>query len=103
MIVALSATGTCIGGLQAALYALAASAYPTSCRSTGIGFASGVGRLGPILSGFGGALVLALPDGQYMFFSGVVAALLLTVVGVLIVDRQTPPARVQTSVARRTT
>jgi MFS transporter, AAHS family, 4-hydroxybenzoate transporter len=48
--------GFCIIGLQSGLNATAASVYPTSYRSNGIGWAGGVGRcgaiLGPIVGGF---------------------------------------------------
>ncbi len=42
--------GTCVGGLSAAgLLALAAVTYPISMRSTGLGWASGIGRLGQVI------------------------------------------------------
>jgi AAHS family benzoate transporter-like MFS transporter len=50
-------------GSQTLLYAYAAQFYPASVRSTGVGWASGVGRtgaiVGPLLAG--GLLALALP------------------------------------------
>jgi AAHS family benzoate transporter-like MFS transporter len=50
-------------GSQTLLYAYAAQFYPAAIRSTGIGWASGIGRtgaiLGPLLAG--GLLALALP------------------------------------------
>jgi AAHS family 4-hydroxybenzoate transporter-like MFS transporter len=48
--------GFCIIGLQSGLNAVAASVYPTSYRSNGIGWAGGLGRcgaiLGPVIGGF---------------------------------------------------
>ena len=41
--------GFLITGAQAGLNALAASFYPTSIRSTGVGWALGVGRIGSIV------------------------------------------------------
>jgi AAHS family 4-hydroxybenzoate transporter-like MFS transporter len=95
----LSAAGAFVAGLQAALYSLAAASYPTACRSTGIGFAAGVGRLGPIASGFAGAFVLSLPGGPGLFFALVATVLLAAGIGVLIVDRHTAPTRTSRAVA----
>jgi MFS transporter, AAHS family, 4-hydroxybenzoate transporter len=41
--------GFCIVGGQGALNALAAAFYPTDLRSTGIGYALGIGRVGGIV------------------------------------------------------
>ncbi len=50
--------GLCIIGGQPAVNALAASYYPTSLRSTGIGWSLGVGRVGSIIGPtLGGALI----------------------------------------------
>jgi len=42
--------GACLYGGQASLYALMTRAFPTRVRATGVGFVTGVGRLGGILS-----------------------------------------------------
>jgi benzoate transport len=42
--------GACLYGGQASLYALMTRAFPTHVRATGVGFVTGVGRLGGILS-----------------------------------------------------
>lgn len=53
-----TAAGLCIIGGQPAVNALAASYYPTSLRSTGIGWSLGVGRIGSILGPtLGGELI----------------------------------------------
>jgi AAHS family 4-hydroxybenzoate transporter-like MFS transporter len=48
--------GFCVIGAQISINALAASAYPTEIRSTGVGWALGVGRagsiVGPVVGGF---------------------------------------------------
>lgn len=50
--------GLCIIGGQPAVNALAASYYPTSLRSTGIGWSLGIGRIGSILGPtLGGELI----------------------------------------------
>ena len=92
LMVALSIAGASVAGVQAGLYALSAAAYATHCRSTGVGFVSGIGRLGPVVSGLGGAFVLALSEGHTMFFICIVMTLLAAASGVLIVDRHTRPA-----------
>ena len=90
---ALSFSGIFLGGLQVGLYTLASAAYPTNCRSTGIGFAAGAGRIGPILSGFGGAFILSAQGGNTLFFSVIVLILILAIVGILLVNRHMPPAK----------
>jgi len=42
--------GACLYGGQASLYALMTRAFPTHVRATGVGFVTGIGRLGGILS-----------------------------------------------------
>jgi AAHS family 4-hydroxybenzoate transporter-like MFS transporter len=50
--------GLCVSGAQAGLNGLAASFYPTSIRATGVGWASGIGRIGSIIGPtLGGALL----------------------------------------------
>jgi AAHS family 4-hydroxybenzoate transporter-like MFS transporter len=44
-----STAGFFVGGASSGLIALAAALYPTSVRSTGIGWGMGIGRLGQIL------------------------------------------------------
>ncbi len=76
-----------IGG-QAAANALAATSYPTEVRSTGVGWALGVGRIGSIVGPLvGGALMAARVDiGRLFLLASVpaaVAALALIALGVL--------------------
>ena len=53
------------------LYAVAAKVYPTSIRTTGIGFAIGLGRfgavVGPALAGFLIAAGLSMSGNYYVF------------------------------------
>ena len=53
-------SGFAVIGAQAGLNALAARFYPTSMRSTGVGWALGVGRLGSIAGPFVGGLLLGI-------------------------------------------
>jgi len=52
--------GFCIVGGQPAINALAATYYPTSLRSTGIGWSVGIGRLGSIVGPVVGGELLRL-------------------------------------------
>lgn len=51
--------GFTINGISPGCYALAAHFYPTSIRATGVGWATGVGRLGAICSAGTGSMMLA--------------------------------------------
>ena len=62
----LTLVGFLVGGLQIMIYPVATHAYPTSLRSTGIGWAVGVGRLGSVISPF--AATAALAAGGYRLF-----------------------------------
>ena len=43
-------TGSLLNGVQTTMYALAAHVFPTEVRSTGVGFAVAVGRVGNVLA-----------------------------------------------------
>ena len=43
-------TGGLLNGVQTTMYALAAHVFPTQVRSTGVGFAVAVGRVGNVLA-----------------------------------------------------
>jgi hypothetical protein len=60
--------------------------FPTECSTSGIGLALSAGRLGGILSSFAGGMLLA-QAGAAGFFGGIGAALLFTLVTVLLVRR----------------
>ena len=78
------AAGFCIIGGQIGLNALAASTYPSSIRSTGIGSALAVGRLGSVAGPVvGGALLAQGADLRSLFLvaalPAVIAALAMLV------------------------
>lgn len=50
--------GALINGVQTTMYALAAHVYPTSIRSTGVGTAVAVGRIGNVLAAYAGSLAI---------------------------------------------
>ena len=71
-----SLLGFCVTGIQGGINALAASFYPTAIRSTGIGWALGVGRVGSIVGPIiAGSLLSIGWRPQQIFLSAVVPAL----------------------------
>jgi AAHS family 4-hydroxybenzoate transporter-like MFS transporter len=52
--------GICIQGAQSGLNGLAADFYPTSIRATGLGWASGIGRIGSIVGPMLGGILLSM-------------------------------------------
>jgi MFS transporter, AAHS family, 4-hydroxybenzoate transporter len=70
------AAGFCVVGAQSGSNALAASLYPTSVRSTGVGWALGIGRIGSIIGPVVGGIMLAQHwDRSKLFLSCAVPAL----------------------------
>jgi MFS transporter, AAHS family, 4-hydroxybenzoate transporter len=70
------AAGFMIIGAQGGLNALAANFYPTAVRSTGIGWALGVGRIGSIVGPLLGGMFLTMgwkPGGMLLFGTAVAA------------------------------
>ena len=71
-------------GSQILLYAYVAQYYPLAIRSTGIGWASGVGRLGAISGPMLGGALISLPlEMNFLAFAipGAVAGLAISMVG----------------------
>jgi AAHS family 4-hydroxybenzoate transporter-like MFS transporter len=84
----------------ASMYALMTHAYPSSCRSAGIGFGIFVGRVGAVAaSGLGGALI-DLGEGSLLPFFGVLCAgSVLILAAAFVVDRHVEPAARRAKVA----
>ena len=73
---AIFVAGFCIVGGQIAANALAAGFYPTSVRSTGVGWALGIGRAGSIVGPLvGGALLTLKWSAAEVFMTAALAAL----------------------------
>ncbi len=68
LICTVSAAGFCIVGGQTASNALAADYYPTSIRSTGVGWCLGIGRIGAIVGPILGGILLAMGGGARRVF-----------------------------------
>ena len=78
--VAIACAGFCIVGGQTASNALAATYYPTRVRSTGVGWALGIGRIGSIIGPLAGGMILARQAGvQTLFVSAAVPAVLAAI------------------------
>ena len=82
--------GACINGVQTTMYALAAHIYPTTIRSTGVGAAVAVGRIGNVVAAYVGSLAIDLggPSGYFALWS---ALMLLVTAALAAVRRHVPP------------
>ena len=91
------ASGLVVVGAQAGLNALAARFYPTSVRSTGVGWALGVGRLGSIVGPLVGGALLGIgwsSRGLLLAAAGfAVSAWLAIVLSNLVREHVTPYSR----------
>jgi AAHS family 4-hydroxybenzoate transporter-like MFS transporter len=86
-------SGFGILGGQTAANALAAIAYPTQIRSTGVGWATGIGRLGSIVGpGIAGILLTLDFSTQHVFFLAVIPALIASAAGMALGDWRRPVA-----------
>ena len=69
--------GIFVQGAQAGLNALAATFYPTSIRSTGVGWALGLGRLGSIAGPVFGGIMMSLDwSARQILAAGAIPAIL---------------------------
>ncbi len=89
LLAGIAVAGVAINAVQIGMYAVAAHIYPTVCRSSGVGWALGVGRLGGILSSFAGALLLA-QGSSHSFFGGIALVMLVAGAGVLLIHNHLP-------------
>ena len=69
-ILPLAAMGACTAGMQAALIAFSAQVYPTAIRSTGMGAAMAIGRMGALASSVTGTLVLGFGSSYFLIAMG---------------------------------
>jgi len=69
--------GFCIVGAQMGANAMTASYYPTAIRSTGVGWALGIGRIGSIIGPWVGGLILSFEwKTSSLFLTAAIPALL---------------------------
>lgn len=95
-------TGFCIVGGQPAVNALAATYYPTTLRSTGIGWSLGVGRIGSIVGPvLGGELIKRNWPNHELFLAVAVPAALsaIMLLAMVLVRRNASPGVSDTATA----
>jgi AAHS family 4-hydroxybenzoate transporter-like MFS transporter len=85
--IAIFAAGFCVVGGQIAANALAAAFYPTSVRSSGVGWALGIGRIGSIIGPLVGGMLLAAKWSASAVFMAAAAAALCAALAALALSR----------------
>lgn len=84
--------GACIIGAQLCVYAVTAGFYPTTIRSTGVGWALGLGRLGSIIGPFIGGSMMALGTSSQVLFSTMAVPTFICAAAMLLFGRAPLPA-----------
>jgi AAHS family 4-hydroxybenzoate transporter-like MFS transporter len=84
----IAAHGLFVNAVQSTMFALCAHVYPTAIRARGAAWAVAFGRLGAILSGAAGALMLS--SGPSAYFLGLGAAMFLVLLALSMVRRHIP-------------
>lgn len=83
------AASLCVGGGQTAANALAAEFYPTAIRSTGVGWALGIGRIGSVVGPtLGGMLLTGGVATRQIFWMAAIPALIATAAAFMIAAAQ---------------
>jgi AAHS family 4-hydroxybenzoate transporter-like MFS transporter len=90
LMIGFALAGFGINSLQVGAYTVGAHVYATDVRSTGVGAAAGLGRIGGILGAFGGIMLLSWFGGAG-FFIALSIVIALTLTGVLLVGKHIPP------------
>ncbi|MCG2666196.1 MFS transporter [Bradyrhizobium sp. GCM10023182] len=86
--IAIFASGFCIVGGQIASNALTATFYPTAIRSTGVGWALGIGRIGSIVGPLVGGAMLARDMGAQSLFAAAAVPALVAAVAAFVLARR---------------
>jgi AAHS family 4-hydroxybenzoate transporter-like MFS transporter len=89
LMVMLLLTGGLLNAVQTTMYALAAHVYPTEIRSTGVGFAVAVGRIGNVLAGFVGNYALE-QGGSPGYFTSMAILMGIVFLSLAAVGRHVP-------------
>jgi AAHS family 4-hydroxybenzoate transporter-like MFS transporter len=79
MTLAIAVVGAIVLGAQFCINALAASIYPTQARSTGVGWALGIGRVGAIAAPLIGGSMLPHMSAITIFYALAVPALICAI------------------------
>lgn len=88
----LMVAGMGVIGAQVGVTALASITYPVAMRSTGLGWALGVGRVGSIVGPTIGGLMLATASDPRSVYVVCVAPVLVGMIAVALLKQQTQPA-----------
>jgi AAHS family 4-hydroxybenzoate transporter-like MFS transporter len=88
LLAGIAAHGLFVNAVQSTMFALCAHVYPTAIRARGAASAVAFGRLGAILSGAAGAVVLS--SGSMAYFLTLGTAMLLVLVALAVVRRHIP-------------
>jgi len=99
---AIFCAGFCIIGGQIAANALAATYYPTMVRSTGVGWALGIGRIGSIVGPLIGGMLLAHQVGVRSLFIAAAVPALCASVAALVLTRIARPGSADNALLQRT-
>ena len=84
--------GVGVIGAQVGVTALASITYPVAMRSTGLGWALGVGRVGSIIGPAIGGMMLATAADPRSVYLGCVAPVLVGMAAVALLKRNAAPA-----------
>jgi AAHS family 4-hydroxybenzoate transporter-like MFS transporter len=84
---AIFCSGFCIVGGQIAANALAATFYPTTMRSTGVGWALGIGRIGSIVGPLIGGVLLSRNVGAENLFIAAAIPAVIAAAGAFALNR----------------
>ncbi len=90
LMIGFALAGFGINATQVGAYTVGAHVYATDVRSTGVGAAAGLGRIGGILSAFAGGALLTWFGGPG-FFVALSVVVVLTLTGILLVRKHVPP------------
>jgi AAHS family 4-hydroxybenzoate transporter-like MFS transporter len=84
LMVMFALTGGLLNAVQTTMYALAANVYPTDIRSTGVGTAVAVGRIGNVLAVYVGSWALGAggPPGYFTSWAVLMGLVLVSLAGV---------------------
>src|ERR1041385_2069548 len=91
--------GGTLNAVQTTMYALAANVYPTEIRSTGIGTAVAVGRIGNVLASYTGNFALDI-GGAAAYFSSFGIAMVLVFGSLAVIRRHISGAVTETATVK---
>lgn len=84
LLVVILLAGAFVNGVQTTMYALVAHIYPPEVRSTGVGTAVAIGRIGNVLAAYAGSIALDRggPTGYFFTWAGFMLVVLLALASI---------------------